>query len=175
MEPLSPLPEGATTYSKADEVKKWIVSLFVLFIGVYLVVNRGHYTYLDNFDLIIHEAGHVILQWFGETIYFLGGCIMQIIVPGLLIAFCFYNRLIKSLQLCFAWLGQNLINISVYAGDARTMRLPLFGPHGAKHDWNFILSKYNILDWDQGIATCFICLAILSFIVAIVIPYFVKD
>jgi hypothetical protein len=169
------MPEGAQTYSRVDEVKKWLVSFIILLLGGYLVYTRGHYTYLDNFDLIIHEAGHVILQWFGETIYFLGGCIMQIIVPSLLIIFCFYNRLIKSLQFSFALLGQNFINISVYAGDAQTKSLHLFGPPGAKHDWNFILTKYNILDWDSDIAMAFMVLAVISFLVAIITPYFVKE
>jgi hypothetical protein len=83
--------------------------------------------------------------------------------------------LIKSLQLCFAWLGQNFINISVYAGDAQAKSLPLFGPHGAKHDWNFILGKYNILEWDYEIAMAFMVLAVLSFLVGILIPRFLKD
>ncbi len=167
--------ESAKPHTLADELKRWIVSVLVLAMGVYFFLNVGHYTLLDNFDLIIHEAGHAIISFLGETIYFLGGTLMQIIVPVLLFAFCFYNTLLKSMQLSLAFLGQNLINISVYAGDASTKKLRLFGPPGAKHDWNFVLSKYGILDWDQDIAMFFLVAAGLVFLFAIILPLLVKD
>jgi hypothetical protein len=43
------------------------------------------------------------------------------------------------------WVGQNLINVSVYIGDAIAMQLPLLGDDITMHDWNNILRILNIL------------------------------
>ncbi len=165
---------GATSYSTSDEVKRWIPSLFVAAAGYYLVSTLGEFTFVDNFDLIIHEAGHLLLSFMGETICFLGGTLMQIIVPVLLIIFCAHNSFQKSLQFSLVLLGQNLINISVYIGDARAEKLHLFGPKGAIHDWHFLLTKYNLLEMDNDLSMVVIMCAVVVFMIGIIVPAFVR-
>ncbi len=166
--------EGVTTFSMFDEIKRWTPSLFVAAAGFYFVANAGQYTLIDNFDLIIHEAGHAIFRLFGETICVLGGTLMQIIVPALLIVFSASNYFQKRLQLSLVLLGQNLINISVYVGDAQTQKLHLLGPPGVIHDWHFLLNKYNMLDMDGELSTIFIICALIVFAAGIITPAFVR-
>ncbi|MDP3683497.1 MAG: hypothetical protein Q8S01_06140, partial [Ignavibacteria bacterium] len=65
-------------------------------------------------------------------------------------------------------LGHSFINISVYAADARTQTLPLLG--NGKHDWAYLLNEMNILTLDVEIGYFFFGLAILSFVMAILLP-----
>jgi hypothetical protein len=50
------------------------------------------------------------------------------------------------------WVGQNLINISVYARDSIAMQLPLLGGGNVIHDWNYLLSTLNILKYTTYVA-----------------------
>ena len=56
-----------------------------------------------------------------------GGTIMQLLLPFVLAAHFFLNRYRLGMQLMLVWLGQSLINVSVYAADARARQLPLLG------------------------------------------------
>jgi hypothetical protein len=47
------------------------------------------------------------------------------------------------------WVAQNLWNISVYVRDARVQELPLVG--GGEHDWAYLLGRFGLLTYDQGI------------------------
>ena len=57
---------------------------------------------------------------------------------------------------CFAaaWLGVNLVKMSVYVADARAQLLPLVTVGGGEpqHDWNFLLGRLRCLPQDQKIA-----------------------
>ena len=54
--------------SKYDEFKKWIPSIIILPIALYWVFNRGHYIFIDNADLVIHEDGNIIFMIFRKYI-----------------------------------------------------------------------------------------------------------
>lgn len=167
--------EGAKVYTTKDRILRWVPSVIIIPVAIYFLSQYGKFSLLDNFDLIIHEAGHVFFSFFGETMYILGGTLMQIIVPALLIAYGLLSmqRVIFQVSVCL--LAQNLINISVYAGDAMTQKLRLFGPPGAKHDWHTILTKYNILQYTGDISMFFLVMAGIMFLIAILSPLFIKD
>ena len=162
-------------YSYKDSVKKWLPSLIILPVAVYLILNRGHYTWIDNADLVIHEAGHVFFMFFGEFIHFAGGTLMQILLP-LLIAWYFFRNMYRTgLQVSLLWLGQNFINISVYAADARSRVLPLLGGNKAGHDWHYMLGRLNLLEYDHTIGYVFWGISILIFITALLMPLLIKE
>jgi len=101
--------------------------------------------FLDYVNLPFHEAGHVFLRPFGETMHFLGGTLFQLLVPALLVWYFLVrvpNRFAAAL--CFWWVGENLINISIYMADARELNLPLVG--GGHHDWNHLFYAFGVLD-----------------------------
>jgi hypothetical protein len=59
----------------------------------------------------------------------------------------------------FFWLGQSMINVSVYVKDARTLELPLVsigGSGDAIHDWHWMLSRLGLLQHDQLIGNLFV-------------------
>jgi hypothetical protein len=162
-------------YSYKDSAKKWLPSLIILPVAVYLILNRGHYTWIDNADLVIHEAGHVFFMFFGEFIHFAGGTLMQILLP-LLIAWYFFRNMYRTgLQVSLLWLGQNFINISVYAADARSRVLPLLGGNKAGHDWHYMLGRLNLLEYDHTIGYIFWGISILIFITALLMPLLIKE
>lgn len=165
----------AKPYSQTSELKKWIPSLIILHVAVYWTLNRGEYGLIDNVDLVIHEAGHLFFMFFGKFIYTLGGTLMQIILPSL-IAFTFFrNNYRTGVQFGLLWLGQNFINISVYAADAQARKLPLLGGNKVYHDWHYLLSELGILEYDFIVGYTFYAIAILIFILTILLPLIIKD
>jgi len=93
---------------------------------------------IDIINLYIHEAGHFFFQIFGRWIHFLGGSLFQCLVPLALIIVTWRQNLSQAYYSGF-WLGESMINVSVYIRDAPFKRLPLIGK-GLIHDWNWLLS-----------------------------------
>ncbi len=160
---------------KSYLLKKWAVSLLLIPVCVYLISSRGHYTWIDNADLVIHEAGHAVFMFFGKFIYTCGGTLMQIILPSLIAYYFFRNNYRTGVQISLLWLGQNLINISVYAADASARRLHLLGGNKVYHDWHYILSSLNILNYDTEVGYFFVAAASLIFLIAVLMPLIIRD
>ena len=152
----------------ADFFKRWIFSLLLIPVCAYFVLHRGEYTLLDNFHLIVHEAGHLFFSFFGTFVQFLGGTLMQLIIPVLLLIVFYKSAMPKGMQISFFLLGHSLINVSVYAADARTQVLPLLG--NGKHDWAYLLNEMNLLNFDEQVGFVFFSLAILFFVIALIFP-----
>ena len=110
--------------------------------------ENARFTHLIN--LPIHEAGHIILRIFGEFIGIAGGSLFQIIVP--IVFFGYFVRYKKpfSASIVLFWVGNNFLDVYVYAADAVVMQLPLLsgltGAEGGFHDWNYLLTETNLLD-----------------------------
>lgn len=152
-------------------LKKFTGSIILLPICIWLVVNNGNFIFiLDHFNLLIHEGGHGIFRLFGDFIYTLGGTLMQIILPSVFIYYFYSNKKNFGVQVSFVYLGQNLYNISKYASDAVAQRLPLLGGDNVYHDWNWLLKKMNILQYDQEVGLFFVILAITTFLIALLYP-----
>ena len=49
--------------------------------GWFLATHPGHFGFVDNIDLAIHETGHLVFAPFGEFMNVLGGTLFQLIVP----------------------------------------------------------------------------------------------
>lgn len=125
---------------------------------------------MDNVDLIIHEAGHFFFTIFGRFIMLLGGTLMQIILPSILVFHFFVHDYRLGTQVSLFWLGHNFINISVYVADARTRRLPLLSGNIDHHDWWQMLGMLDMLTYDRIIGYIFFSLAILTFLILLALP-----
>lgn len=165
----------AELQSKFGEIKKWIPSIIIFPIVVYWTLNRGKYGLIDNADLVIHEAGHLFFKFFGSFIYTLGGTLMQIILPSLIFYYFFRISYRTGMQFSLLWLGQNFINISVYAADAQAQKLPLLGGNKVYHDWHYILSEIGLLKFDMEVGYFFFGIAILLFITTLIMPLITQD
>jgi hypothetical protein len=123
------------------------VGLLLLLI---LRCERGFVFLLDHANLLFHEAGHPIIGIFSSRLEPYGGTIGQLVFPCVL-AVSFWR---KGQALGFAagclWFFENWFNIARYMADARALELPLVG--GGDHDWNTILSRWNLLQYDTRIA-----------------------
>jgi hypothetical protein len=78
-------------------------------------------------------------------------------------------------QIFAVWLGQNLINISVYAGDALKRQLPLIGGKGTRHDWTYLLIKLDLLDKADTVGDVIFYTAVGVFVITLFLPLFVKE
>lgn len=130
--------------------------------------NSGDLLYPLN--LGIHEMGHLIFSWCGQFLMVAGGTITQLAAP-LFGMWNFYRQEdFFALTLCFGWLATNLLNVSRYMADARSMDIPLLSVGGGDviHDWNYLLGHMGLLPFDHLLAGFVWCLGILSMLVCFV-------
>ncbi len=109
------------------------------------------WVFIDGVNLALHEAGHPMFRWAGDTVYFLGGTIGQLLWPAAFAVYFGYKQRQRFASLaCLWWFGENFINIARYVRDAPVMELPLVG--GDTHDWNHLLDKWHLLNSADSIA-----------------------
>lgn len=119
---------------------------------LWAVLHPLEWRLIDGVNLVIHEAGHIVFMPFGQFMMIAGGSLLQLIIPSIF-AFYFYHRgQSYSSALVLLWVGESLLNVSVYAGDAVEMQLPLLGGKDSMHDWNYLLDELNWLSHTPEIA-----------------------
>jgi hypothetical protein len=101
------------------------------------------YHFIDGVNLLIHEAGHLLLTPLGQTWHMLGGTLLQIAIPAVFCAHFLRRGDRFAGAVVGVWLAESLMNVGRYMGDAVSRQLPLFGGH--IHDWNWILAKMGLL------------------------------
>ncbi len=100
---------------------------------------------IDGVNLVIHEAGHFVFMPFGEFLMIAGGSLFQVIMPAAFVLYFYSQGNPYSAALVLFWVGESLLNVSVYAADAIKMELPLLGGEGSTHDWNYLLTSMGVL------------------------------
>src|SRR5436190_2350496 len=139
----------------------WIPrAAFVLYLTWVFIKSVGKtwpQTLFSAIDLGIHEAGHLLFRPFGTFMMVAGGTILQLLAPiatGIL-----FLRRRDRFGACFAaaWVGINLVEVSVYVGDARAQVLPLVtvGGGDAMHDWAYMLGRMGCIQHGTKIAAMF--------------------
>ena len=127
---------------------------FVAGIGLFLLLalrsEPGFVFLLDHANLLFHEAGHPVAGLLSSRLEPYGGTLGQLAFPCVL-AVAFWR---KGQPLGFAaaciWFFENWLNIARYLADARAQELQLVG--GGDHDWNTILTRWDLLQYDTRIA-----------------------
>jgi hypothetical protein len=163
----------AIGYSGFHPIKKWVTSMVLFPISLYYILSHGQYTFIDNADLIIHEAGHFFFGFMGSFIHAAGGTLMQILFPAFLAFYFFRSAYVTGVQVFIFWLGQNLLNISVYAADAQVRKLHLLG--NGKHDWYFMLQELGILEHCEQVGLFFFTLALVIFAFTLSLPLYLTS
>ena len=134
-------------------VLAWLV-FYVLFLN-YAFRMHGGYLFIDSANLVVHEGGHLLFRWFGQTLCLWGGTILQWLVPLLLAAYFFHERQPAAFVFCMFSFFENWLYTATYMADARAMVLPLVttgDPEYAEHDWNTIFTSLSVLPYDTTIA-----------------------
>lgn len=143
---------------------KLIGKILLLAVVIYAtaVTLRGNEPIiLSSINLVFHEAGHPIFGLFGEVIGFLGGTLMQLLVPFMCAVSFYVRRDWFAVSFAMWWFGENMIGISKYISDARALSLPLLGGGTDGHDWNFLLGHFGLLPWDTTIGSGVLLLGVL--------------
>jgi hypothetical protein len=126
-----------------------LIAGLLAFYGLWLG-PENHFSKLDLVNLAFHEAGHIFLGFFGRFITVLGGTLFQLLIPAVCLAHLWRRGNRLGWQLCLYWLGENLLNISIYAGDAIRQELPLVG--GGVHDWTYLLTETGLIAHPDRVA-----------------------
>jgi len=134
-------------------IAAWLV--FYVFFLIYAFSMHGGYLFIDSANLVVHEGGHLLFSWLGQTLCLWGGTILQWAVPFLLAAYFFYQRQATAFVFCLFFFFENWLYTATYMADARAMILPLVtvgDPDLAEHDWHTIFSSLGVLQYDTTIA-----------------------
>ena len=131
---------------------------------------------IDTIDLFIHEGGHGIFKVFGQFLHFLGGSLIQFIIPTATIIVFLRTSGPRSLMATLYWLGQNMINVSIYIADAPKQQLTLISRH-AMHDWRWLCGYMGIMDSAGDLAAVVSFLGTISLLgaIGVTVYYIVYD
>ncbi len=147
--------------------RKTIITIAGFLYCIYYFSSLDSWHFIDYVNLINHEAGHIVFSIFGYFLTILGGTLLQLIVPTVFIGYFAINREQYSASLLLYWLGLNLFNISVYAGDALKMQLPLLTGDTDTHDWNQLLFSLGWLRHTETISHLILGLGVIVVIIAL--------
>lgn len=135
-------------WSKRDILIGRLFVIVLMAWGAILLFRPQPWILLDSVNLMFHELGHLLFAFLGESMHFIGGTLGQLAFP---VAFSIYFGLRLdwfALGFCLFWVGNNFINIGIYIRDAQEMALPLL-IEGSIHDWNWMLTQVNLLQYDD--------------------------
>ncbi len=149
---------------------KWEISFSYMY--PYPFFLSPFFFLIDNFLLIIHEAGHTIFGFFGwRFLTILGGTLLEILLPFFIFVYGWWNykRIAAQLGLllvAFAWLES-----SAYAADAVARRMPLIGnlPKSA-HDFYNLFTMKGVLESHMTFAWMMYCIGIITLILFFIYP-----
>ena len=136
---------------RKDPVKLTVAAIASLYF-LWCAYDPYQWHLIDGVNLVIHEAGHLIFRPFGEFLMIAGGSLFQVIMPSLFVGYFAYQRQFYSAALVLFWVGESILNVSVYAGDSVALMLPLLGGQDSIHDWNYMLTELNLLPKTAAIA-----------------------
>lgn len=145
-----------------------LLILFLLFFSFQLLSSPNPWIFIDYLNLLIHEAGHLILLPFGQFIHVLGGSTMQIFIPCLFFGYFLRRQEFFSVSFTLFWIADNIINVAAYMKDAIPMSLPLLGGDNVIHDWNYLFSTTHLLPASYIIGQGFFILGVVFLIASII-------
>ena len=158
--------EHAVHYSARERRWRLALTAALAVYGWWCLQAPAEYGWLDSLDLAIHETGHLIFAFGGQTLNLLGGTMLQVALPAAFAVALWRSGDRHGATVPLWWLGQNCWNISVYIKDARAQQLPLVG--GGDHDWAILLSQWGILRHDQALGGTVYLLGVVLYAAAII-------
>ncbi|NNK64280.1 MAG: hypothetical protein HKO98_13870 [Gemmatimonadetes bacterium] len=103
-------------------------------------------------NLVLHEAGHLALGWFGSAwLSAIGGTAFHLACIGA-VGVAFWRQQDRfAVAVTVWWAGTVFVEAAPYIADARVQNLPLVtvGDGPVSHDWFVILDGLGLLARDQ--------------------------
>ncbi|HUR37502.1 MAG TPA: hypothetical protein VM009_06775 [Terriglobales bacterium] len=132
----------------------WLAFYVLYLIHATRVVD---FTLVYPAELVMHEAGHLLFSFMGQTIMLWGGTIFQLMVPLMLAASFAWRGHTTGVVFSIFFFFESMLGIAVYIADAREQDLPLVSAGGGDggevmHDWWNILTQLDLLQYDTRIA-----------------------
>jgi hypothetical protein len=94
-------------------------------------------------------------EYAGETMMYAGGALMQITFPLVFAGYFLFSRKYRDLHastVCLWWSAINVVDVAIYAADARVRELTLLsgvtGQEDDNHDFYQIFSRLGVLQKD---------------------------
>lgn len=132
-----------------DTTKTILAAIFTIYF-LWCAYSPENVIFMHLINTPIHEAGHVLFRPFGEFMGVAGGSLFQIIVPIVFFGYFVWHNKPFSAAVVLFWVGENFLDVYVYASDAVVMQLPLLsgltGSEGGFHDWNYLLTETNMIN-----------------------------
>jgi hypothetical protein len=144
--------QSANSNSSGASRFKLVVAVVASLYFFWCAYDPYQWHLIDGVNLVIHEAGHLIFSPLGEFMMIAGGSLFQVIMPALFVGYFAYHSKFYSAALVLFWVGESILNVSVYAGDSLVLQLPLLGGEDSMHDWNYMLTSLNLLQATAKIA-----------------------
>jgi len=140
-----------------QEVSRPALIGWLIFYGLVLLLaatDDDGFLFIDNANLIVHEAGHLLFSYLGETLALWGGTLFELFVPAALAVAFTFRRQLAGAAFCAFFFFENFLYIATYMADARRQELPLVSVGGGdtEHDWFLIFSSLGLLNYDTTIA-----------------------
>lgn len=140
-----------------------VLLLIIILWGMAFIIhpmasNYAGRSFMHMVNLPFHEAGHIIFSPLGGFIGTFGGSLMQILVPVIcVIVFLVKTRDTFAASVSLWWVGESFLDLAPYINDARSLQLVLLGGVTGRdvegyHDWEYILSRLGMLEYDHMLA-----------------------
>ena len=126
----------------------------------------GVLAFIHMIDLVFHEAGHPIFGLFGRFLGTLGGSLNQVLIPAICTGYFVWHARPAAAAVMLFWVGENIVDVGIYAADGRDMKLPLLA-EGLTHDWNWILSELSLRNQADAIGRAIFLLGVLTLLAAL--------
>ncbi|MBI4480825.1 MAG: hypothetical protein HY651_12450 [Acidobacteria bacterium] len=139
-------------------VSKPALIAWMAFYGLFMIYALGDndgFLFIDQANLIVHEAGHLLFGWLGRTPGLWGGTLLELIVPAALAVYFAVHRQTTAAAFAAFFFFENFLYIAVYMADARAQQLPLVTVGDLEmggHDWFLILAQLGLLHYDRSMA-----------------------
>jgi hypothetical protein len=129
----------------------WL-AFYAIFL-LYALTSKGPWLFIDLVFVPIHEGGHLLFCWFGETLHVLGGTILQLFVPLAIAVYFVFKRYITGAAFAAFFFFENFLSVGTYMADARAIALNYVtvGEGEAEHDWTTMFIKLGVLEYDTTI------------------------
>jgi len=140
-----------------QEVSRPALIGWLVFFGLVLLLAAADddgFLFIDNANLLVHEAGHLLFSYLGDTLALWGGTLFELFVPAALAVAFVFRRHLAGAAFCAFFFFENFLYIATYMADARRQELPLVSVGGGdtEHDWFLIFSSLGVLNYDITIA-----------------------
>ena len=146
-----------------------IATILLLLFLTFILFSKGALDslyILHSVNLVFHEAGHTIFGLFGQFIGFLGGTLMQLLIPLFLVLYFVRDGQWFASYVMLWWFGENFVDLAPYIGDARAQSINLIG---GEHDFAYLLGRLGWLEFDTVFERLFLTLGFATMIIAIVL------